>query len=150
MPSFSSRLLRASARGQQRCLPVQNKDWGAADALRQNTRGVCGSEPEIWAVPCDSSLRNFIHDTGIPAVNAGVGGYRVCHNPDEFIRGGRPSGLRAGDNGHGACSARSFRRRINAQAGMNLYRHCPRGPRLQPGTAVTGRDGSIRPDRAPP
>jgi succinyl-diaminopimelate desuccinylase len=55
------------------------------ELLKQNISAVGGREPEIWAVPYGSDVRNFLYDAGIPAVNFGAGDYRVCHQPNEFV-----------------------------------------------------------------
>lgn len=55
------------------------------EKLKQNIRAIGGREPEIWAVPYGSDVRNFIYDANIPTVNFGAGDYRVCHQPNEFV-----------------------------------------------------------------
>jgi succinyl-diaminopimelate desuccinylase len=66
--------------------PVQTPlDSPLIEVLKQNIQAVSGREPEIWAVPYGSDVRNFIHDAGIPVVNFGAGDYRVCHQPNEFV-----------------------------------------------------------------
>lgn len=67
--------------------PVQAPlDSPLIDALRQNIAQIAGQTPEIWAVPYGCDVRNFIYDAGIPAVNFGAGDYRVCHQPDEYVK----------------------------------------------------------------
>jgi succinyl-diaminopimelate desuccinylase len=66
--------------------PVQTPlDSPLIETLKQNIREIGGREPEIWAVPYGSDVRNFIYDAGIPTVNFGAGDYRVCHQPNEFV-----------------------------------------------------------------
>lgn len=66
--------------------PVQSPlDSPLIAALQANITEVAGREPEIWPVPYGCDVRNFIYDTGIPAVNFGAGDYRVCHQPNEFV-----------------------------------------------------------------
>ncbi|MFQ5610954.1 MAG: M20 family metallopeptidase, partial [Anaerolineae bacterium] len=66
--------------------PVETPlDSPLIEVLKHNIKEVGGREPEIWAVPYGSDVRNFIYDAGIPTVNFGAGDYRVCHQADEFV-----------------------------------------------------------------
>ncbi len=66
--------------------PVETPlDSPLIEVLKRNIKEIGGKEPEIWAVPYGSDVRNFIYDAGIPTVNFGAGDYRVCHQPNEFV-----------------------------------------------------------------
>ena len=66
--------------------PVQAPlDSPLIEALQRNVSAIAGREPELWAVPYGSDVRNFLYDANIPAVNFGAGDYRVCHQPNEYV-----------------------------------------------------------------
>jgi len=53
--------------------------------LEAGFAAVRGQKPAVWGPPYGSDMRNFVHDSGIPATNFGPGDFRVCHRPDEFV-----------------------------------------------------------------
>lgn len=66
--------------------PVETAlDSPLVETLKRNIKEIGHIEPQIWAVPYGSDVRNFIYDANIPSVNFGAGDYRVCHQLNEFV-----------------------------------------------------------------
>ena len=63
-------------------IPLESR---LVEVLGNNIRAVGKREIRYWGTPFGSDMRNFVGDSGIPAVNFGAGDFRVCHHPDEFV-----------------------------------------------------------------
>jgi len=55
-------------------------------SLERSIQEVTGSPARVWGPPYGSDMRNFVFDANIPATNFGAGDFRVCHQPDEWVR----------------------------------------------------------------
>ena len=55
-------------------------------SLNAAHRKVVGQDAAIWGPPYGCDMRNFVCDAGIPATNFGPGDFRVCHQPNEFVK----------------------------------------------------------------